>query len=285
MSARAGALCGWLAGLAVIAPVAGGARGPTPVGVADPYPGAGAAYAVALDARLLWGHRIDRRLQPASLAKLLTAVVLLGPGWRPDAWLTISTRAARVPSPRIGLRPGERIRAGAALQAMLVHSANDACRALVEQSAPSRAAFAARMNEHAAALGLRHSHFVDPCGFDAPGQYTTARDLLLLARIAYAERRIAGTVSRDRVTVVTGAGRRVELASTNQLIGRLDGVVGIKTGYTAQAGECLIALAERSGHRVWLVILDSRERWWFAHRMIADAFQTLSLTAYRAPGS
>lgn len=284
MSGRA-AFWGWIAGLAVLAPAAGGARGPATTGVADPYPGAAAAYAVMLDAQLLWGHRLDRRLQPASLAKLLTALVVLGPGWRPDAWLTISTRATRVPSPRIGLRPGERIRAAAALQAMLVHSANDACRALVEQTARSRSAFAARMNEQAAALGLRHSHFVDPCGFDSPGQYTTARDLLLLARAAYAEPRIARTVSLGRVTVLTGAGRRVELASTNQLIGRLDGVVGIKTGYTAQAGECLIALAQRSGHRVWLVMLDSRERWWFAHRMIADAFQTRGFTAYRAPGS
>jgi D-alanyl-D-alanine carboxypeptidase (penicillin-binding protein 5/6) len=58
------------------------------------------------------------------------------------------------------------------------------------------------------------------------------------------------------------------------LLGRLGGVVGLKTGYTQHAGHCLIAVAEQSGHRVWLVLLDSPRRWWTAHRIITDAFAT-----------
>jgi D-alanyl-D-alanine carboxypeptidase (penicillin-binding protein 5/6) len=238
----------------------------------DPYHSAAAAYAAVLDGELLWGSHLDVHRAPASLAKLLTALVVLDSDWQPDALLTVSHDAAHATRPRAGLRTGESIRADAALTAMLMHSANDACLVLAEHAAGSLDAFAARMNARAAELGMQDSHFVHPCGFDAEGQYTTVNDLLRLAKAAHADPRIAEIAAREQATISTEAGRALAFRNTNQLLGRLEGVVGLKTGYTSQAGHCLIAVAEQSGHRVWLVLLDSHRRWWTAHRIITDAF-------------
>ncbi len=238
----------------------------------DPYHRAAAAYAAVLDGELLWGSNVDVRRAPASLTKLLTALVVLDSDWRPDALLSVSHDAAHTTRPRVGLHTGESIRADEALTAMLMHSANDACLVLAEHAAGSLDAFAARMNARAAELGMQDSHFVHPCGFDAEGQYSTVNDLLRLAKAAHANPRIAQIAAWEQATISTASGRLMAFKNTNQLLGRLDGVVGLKTGYTSQAGHCLIALAEQSGHRVWLVLLDSRRRWWTAHRIITDAF-------------
>ena len=240
----------------------------------DPFPSAAVAYATVLDGELLWGRNVDVHRAPASLTKLLTALVLLDGDWQPDAMLPVSHLAAHVERQRIGLHTGDSVRAEDALTAMLVHSANDACMVLVEHAAPSLAEFADRMNARAAQLGMNDSHFVHPCGFDADGQYSTVSDLLRLAKAAHAEPRIASIVAEQRTTISTASGRKLTMNNTNQLLGHLPGVVGLKTGYTAQAGHCLIALAEQSGHRVWLVLLDSHRRWSTAHRMITLAFAT-----------
>jgi len=246
----------------------------------DPYHRSASAYAAVLDGELLWGSNVDVRRAPASLTKLLTALVVLDSDWQPDAMLSVSHDAAHTKQPRVGLRTGESIRADEALTAMLMHSANDACLVLAEHAAGSIEAFAARMNARAAELGMQDSHFVHPCGFDAEGQYSTVTDLLRLARAAHANHRIAQIVAQEQATVSTASGRQLTFKNTNRLLGRLDGVVGLKTGYTQHAGHCLIAVAEQSGHRVWLVLLDSPRRWWTAHRIITDAFATAGRTEH-----
>lgn len=238
----------------------------------DPYPQAAVAYAAVVDGELLWGRNLDMHRAPASLTKLLTALVLLDSNWRPDAELAVSHTAAHITHPRVGLHTGDTVLASDALTAMLMHSANDACMVLVENAAPSMQEFAARMNARAEQLGMRDSHFVHPCGFDADEQYSTVNDLLRLARAAHADPRIARIVAQEKDSITTGRGRVLKFNNTNRLLGRLDGVMGLKTGYTAQAGHCLIAVAEQSGHRVWLVLLDSQRRWQSAHRIITAAF-------------
>jgi D-alanyl-D-alanine carboxypeptidase (penicillin-binding protein 5/6) len=238
----------------------------------DPYRLSAAAYAVVVDGDMLWGRNLDAHRAPASLTKLLTALVLLDSNWQPDAVLTVSRDAAHTTPSRVGLHTGDQITAENALTAMLMHSANDACLVLVEHAAGTLAAFATRMNERAVQLGMHESHFVHPCGYDAPGQYSTVNDLLRLARAADADPRIARIVSQRRASITTESGRRMTFNSTNHLLGRVQGIIGLKTGYTAQAGRCLIAVGERSGHRVWVVLLGSRERWWVAPRMLASGF-------------
>jgi D-alanyl-D-alanine carboxypeptidase (penicillin-binding protein 5/6) len=244
----------------------------TPRNSLDPYPRAAVAYAAVVDGELLWGRNLDLRRAPASLTKLLTALVLLDSGWKPDAVLVVSHTAAHITHPRVGLHTGDTVIASDALTAMLMHSANDACMVLVEGAASSPQAFADRMNARAEQLGMHDSHFVHPCGFDADEQYSTVNDLLRLARAAHADPRIAQIVAQQQASISTGKGRMLKFRNTNQLLGRVDGVMGLKTGYTAQAGHCLIAVAEQSGHRVWLVLLDSQQRWSSAHRILKDAF-------------
>jgi serine-type D-Ala-D-Ala carboxypeptidase (penicillin-binding protein 5/6) len=246
----------------------------------DRYPRAAVAYAALLDGELIWARHVDTPRAPASLTKLLTALVLLDSDWNPNASLGVSHEAAHTTHPRVGLRTGDSVTAGDALAAMLMHSANDACQVLAENSAGSLEAFAQRMNARAIRLGMRDSHFVHPCGFDAPGQYSTARDLLRLAQAAQADPRIAQIVAQQESILTTSGGRQLRFRNTNQLLGRLDGVEGLKTGYTSQAGRCLIAVAQRAGHRVWLVLLDAQQRWLSANRIITDAFATAAREAH-----
>ena len=238
----------------------------------DLYPQAARSYLVVRDDRVLSERAATLPLQPASLTKLLTALVALDSNWDADRWLTVSSEAANMPPSRLGLRAGEQITAGAALAAMLIRSANDACRVLVDNAAPDAATFRTRMQTRAARLKMTDSNFVDPCGFDASGQHSTATDLLELARAAHASPLIARLVTLPKAQLITRNGRTIRFTSTNQLLGRLDGTIGMKTGYTSQAGQCLIALVRRPGHEVWLVMLGGTQRWWVAHGMIDDAF-------------
>jgi len=241
----------------------------------DPYPRAALSYATAVDEQLLWSRNLDTHRSPASLTKLLTALVVLGSDrWNPDASLPVSKAAATIRKTRVGLKAGDAVNADDALTAMLVHSANDACMVLVEATAGTPEAFARRMNQRAADLGMADSHFVHPCGFDEPGQYSTARDLLRLAQVAHSNPEIARITSMESAVIVTQDDHQLSFHNTNRLLGRMDGVIGLKTGYTVQAGRCLIAVAEEAGHKVWLVLLNSRQRWWIAQRMISDAMAT-----------
>jgi D-alanyl-D-alanine carboxypeptidase (penicillin-binding protein 5/6) len=239
----------------------------------DAYPRAATAYVLTLDDRAIWARALDAPRPPASLTKLLAAIVLLEAGWQPGATLTVGARAASVDGTRIGLRAGETLRADAALTAMLVRSANDACMALAEHAAGTAAAFVARMNARAATLGLRQSHFGHPCGLDAPGQHSTAGDLLQLAQAAMLRPEIARRVALPEARIATLAGRELAFTNGNLLVGRVAGVIGVKSGFTSRAGKCVIALAVRGTHRVWLVMLDAPNRWWVAAGMIEAAFE------------
>jgi D-alanyl-D-alanine carboxypeptidase len=243
-----------------------------PVTADDLYPQTARSYLLVRDDEVVAERAPTERLPPASLTKLLTALVVLDSNWDAERWLTVSAAAASIPPTRIGLRAGEQITAGAALAAMLIHSANDACRVLVENFAANTAELQRRLNARAAQLKMLDSHFVDPCGFDAPGQHSTATDLLKLGQRAHAVALIAHLAATPEAQLITRAGRTIRFATTNQLLGRLEGARGLKTGYTSRAGQCLIAYARRSGRDVWLVMLGGSQRWWLAHGMIDDAF-------------
>jgi D-alanyl-D-alanine carboxypeptidase (penicillin-binding protein 5/6) len=191
-------------------------------------------------------------------------MVILEKDWSPGATVRVSRAAAAADGTRIGLREGESLAARDALTAMLVHSANDACLALVEHSGGTASSFAAGMNLRAKALGLTQSQFVDPCGLDAVGQQTTVRDLLRLAAAAIQRPEIALRARAQSAEIRTAAGRVLRFTSSNLFIGREPGAIGLKSGFTSQAGKCLIALVENDGHRVWIVLLDSKDRWWTA---------------------
>jgi D-alanyl-D-alanine carboxypeptidase (penicillin-binding protein 5/6) len=251
------------------------AASPLPAAAPTAYADAARSYLVVRDDQVVWEREPTLELQPASLTKLLTALVVLDSDWDADRWLPVSAAAAGAAPTRLGLRKGEEVTAGAAMAAMLIKSANDACRVLVDGAAPDLVTFTQRMNQRAKSLGMTKSRFIDPCGFDAPGQHSTVTDLLKLAQAARRSPLIARLAALPRAQLKTRAGRVVPFTNTNQLLGRLEGAAGMKTGYTAQAGQCLIAYARRADHEVWLVMLGGTQRWWQAHGMIDDAFNAL----------
>ena len=251
--------------LAVACLAAGTARA-----VDDPYPWIAAAYVVKRDGLLLWAGQPDKRLPPASLAKMMTALLVLERG-RLDEPVAIGRGVLAATGTRIGLKPGERLKTGDLLAATVVRSANDACRALADHVAGKM--FVQAMNARAAALGLVNTRFADPCGHDREGQYASAADLARLAEEVMRHEEYLRLARLESATIRTLDGSRgFALRNTNAMLGRYPGAIGLKTGYTDGAGNCLVVLAERDGARVLAVLLNAPNRWWNAVGLLDRAF-------------
>lgn len=241
------------------------------------FPDVAAAYWVEVDGRPLWAGHADRRLPMASLAKLMTALIAVEHG-ELDTWAEVSTGAAAETGSRIGLRRGERVTRRDLLLAALVRSANDACRALADavgEATDTRdptGAFVARMNARASSLGLADTHYTNPCGHDDPAQYTSVRDLTALSHAVLAEPVLADAAQQRALRLVTAAGRTLSMRTTNPLLDGLNGARGLKTGTTPAAGRCLVAVVERDGRRVLVVLLHAPERWWDSVGLVELAF-------------
>lgn len=246
--------------------------------VTDPFPHAAASYLLKVNGRTLWAHEPHRVLSPASLTKIMTALIILEK-IQMNEIITVSKTAANETGTSLGLKPGDKVYAGYLLGAMIIGSANDACRALAEFAGGSHRRFVARMNSRAKAIGFKKTHFKNACGHDQKGHYSTAYDLALLAETALKNPVFAELVRivRDEITTVDER-QTFSIVNSNQLIGRYPGAIGIKTGYTLKAGKCLIALAENSGTRVLLVLLNAPNRWWDAVAMLDKAFNDTGRT-------
>lgn len=237
----------------------------------DRFPDVARAYWVELDGRPLWSGRARQRMPMASLAKLMTALLLVEDA-RLDGTLVVSRAAAAASGTRLGLQEGDRARARDLFVAMLIRSANDACRALADWHGGDLPRFVARMNQRAEEWGARDTRFANACGHDDDAAWSTAADLAQLARRALASPTIRHAVQLREYRFTTERGRLYRMGTTNALLGRLDGAKGLKTGYTPGAGRCLIAYAERDGHTVLAVLLDASDRWWDSVGLIELAF-------------
>ncbi|MCX5831731.1 MAG: D-alanyl-D-alanine carboxypeptidase [Deltaproteobacteria bacterium] len=235
-------------------------------------PTAAASYLVRVNGAILWSRAAQSRLPQASLAKIMTALLVLEQG-KAEELVTVSNTAARETGTRIGLRQGERLRTKDLLAATLLGSANDACRALADHLGAGEFRFVARMNSRAQELGLANTHFNNACGHDHPLQYSTAYDLAVLAEFAMSHRPFAELARTVSLRIETADGLRAfNLENKNELVGRYQGAIGVKTGTTPKAGKCLVALAERGENRVMLVMLKAPERWWQAVAILDRAF-------------
>lgn len=228
---------------------------------------AAALYMVELNSgRVLLEKNASRRLPPASLTKIMTALVALESAPLQEV-VKIDNRAI-VHHSSYDFHPEEEFLLRDLLTAMLVASANDACEAIAWHIGGDDQRFVSMMNERARALGLNNTHFANPCGFDAPGHYSTAADLAKLTEQALQQpffSMMVRTLVRD-ITTVDGA-RRMSLHSTNELLKDPE-VNGVKTGYTSKAGRCLIASMLKDGHRLLLVGLNVMDRWEQATRLL-----------------
>ena len=197
---------------------------------------------------------------PASLTKLMTAYVAfeaMAMGEiKPDQRVEVSRFAAQRPPVKLGLSPGTTVPFLDILSAAVVGSKNDAATVVAEAVAGNEAAFVARMNDAARALGMTNTTFANSTGLPAPGQKTTARDIALLSRallLTYPKR--SDLFSRRSVTAL---GKRV--GTTNPLFGRVKGAEGLKTGFTCAAGYAIAGLVERDGRRIIAVTLGHQNK-------------------------
>jgi serine-type D-Ala-D-Ala carboxypeptidase (penicillin-binding protein 5/6) len=155
---------------------------------------------------------------------------------------------------------------------MLIRSANDACFALVEWDAGSEAAFVKKMNAKLTALKLKNTHFDNACGFDGATHYSTASDLSVIANVALKTPQITVWTDMQSYQLQSKSGKNYSFVTSNMLLGRVEGVDGLKTGFTQKAGKCLIAHAKRGQKEVLLVLLNAPDRWWDADGLINRAF-------------
>jgi serine-type D-Ala-D-Ala carboxypeptidase (penicillin-binding protein 5/6) len=196
----------------------------------------------------------------ASTTKIMTGLLAVERTNLADV-VTVSQRAADTGEREIGLVAGEQVTMSALLKAAMIYSANDAATAIAEYVGGSVEGFVDMMNERARELGLTETRFANPHGLDAPDHYSSARDLLELARVAMAYREFSDTV-RARIVVFPDApdGSQRIGTTTNLLLGDYDGMGGIKTGFTSQALLTFVATAEREGRRLYVVVLGSEGR-------------------------
>ncbi|MFL6528327.1 MAG: D-alanyl-D-alanine carboxypeptidase family protein [Chthoniobacterales bacterium] len=216
----------------------------------------------AQSGQIFYEKNADMPRAAASTQKLLTALVVAETGYL-DKPVTVMPEDTMAEPVKLNIRPGETYQRIDLLRALLVKSPNDVARCLARDNAGSIEAFAEKMNTKAQQLGATHSHFVNPNGLPIPDQWSSARDLAIIARAAYANPTIRSITCLQRLVFRYANGRTRELENTNKVLRRLPYCNGMKTGYTEAAGHCLIASGTRPGRDVIVVVLgESKGNVW-----------------------
>jgi D-alanyl-D-alanine carboxypeptidase (penicillin-binding protein 5/6) len=242
----------------------------------NPFPNVASAYLVEVNKVALWEKQASVRLPPASLTKLMT-VLLVIESVPLNATVSISQVATKETGSRLGLQANSKFHVEDLLKAALLNSSNDACHALADHVAGSESKFVNLMNVRARQMGLLDTHFQNACGHDADKHYSTANDLAMLANRSLENSFIRSTVKLTDAKISSLDGKySYQLTNKNALIGRYEGVAGLKTGYTSKAGKCLIAYAIRNKKHVLLVLLNAPDRWWDAVDILDLAFSHAS---------
>ncbi|MEI6535209.1 MAG: D-alanyl-D-alanine carboxypeptidase family protein [Verrucomicrobiaceae bacterium] len=209
---------------------------------------------------VLAARNADMQHAVASTQKVLTALVVMDDG-NLDKPVRITSSDVAVEPSKLGVRPGDVYSRRELIAAFLVKSANDVANALARDNAGSIEAFAAKMNAKARSLGAMNSCFANPHGLNAPGQYSTARDMARIGMAVYHNPFLRSVVHQRYYTFRYASGHTVTLQNTNELLGMMPECDGMKTGYTGPAGRCLISTAHSSGHEVLLVQLGTKTRY------------------------
>ncbi len=225
-----------------------------------------ATSAIAVDLKTgmpLYEKNIYERVPIASLTKLMTMALILEEN-KLDEVVTISRQAAVVQGSKIWLAPGEKITVENLLYAALIPSANDAAYALAEHNSGGDIdKFITKMNQKALEIGLYDTHFTNPIGLDEKNNYSSAYDLTLLGRYVFKKNFIQKNAGIKETEITSTNGKiKHKLKTTNDLLGSYLKVLGLKTGTTDKAGQCLIAVIENEkGRNILTVLLDSPDRY------------------------
>ncbi len=207
--------------------------------------------------QILFAQNEHEKLEPASVTKIMTLLLTMDAidsgALAYDDVVTVSANAAGMGGSQVFLAEGEQITVEELLKCVCVSSGNDAAVALAEKVAGVTELFVEQMNNRARGLGMDDTHFVNPTGLTAEGHVTSAHDIALMSRellTKHPDIRGFATIWTDSIRNGT-----FDLANTNKLIRRYDGATGLKTGYTASAGYCISATAEREGMELIAVVM------------------------------
>jgi D-alanyl-D-alanine carboxypeptidase (penicillin-binding protein 5/6) len=213
----------------------------------------------------------DRQVLPASTTKIMTALVARDTWPNLDETVTVQSEYRAI-GQTIELQKGETLTVRNLLRGLLIHSGNDAALALADNycvlespaggvGACGYDAFVDAMNAKARALHLAATTYKNPSGIEQYGHVTTARDLAVLASAAMQDPVVAEIVSTKFTTITDVTGTITHpLESTNELLGEIPGIKGLKTGWTENAGECLVTYIEQRDHPVIIVVMGSADR-------------------------
>ena len=200
----------------------------------------------------------NKALLPASTTKIVTALVALDT-YDPEQVLKVGKVA--VEGQKMGLVTNEKIKFIDLLNGLLIYSANDAAEVLASNHPGGRELFIALMNKKVKDLGLNNTHFNNPTGLDNGAQYSTTRDLIVVAKYSMENPFFAEIVGTKEKIVKSVDGKIThKLINRNKLLGSVEGVKGVKTGWTENARENLVVYVERNNRKVITVVLGSSDR-------------------------
>ncbi len=229
-----------------------------------------AQCAIVVDAqtgRVLYEKNPDKQALIASTTKIMTALVICEQCNVLDR-VEIPKEAVGIEGSSMYLQQGEVLTVQELLYGLMLRSGNDAAVALAIYCGGTVEGFAQLMNDKAHRLGMDDTHFVNPNGLDAPGHYSTARDMAVLAAYAMENPVFYRTVSAKTVTV----GARY-LKNHNKLLWQVEGADGVKTGFTKAAGRILVSSTTRDGRRIIVVTMKDPDDWSDHKSLIEQAFR------------
>lgn len=211
--------------------------------------------------KVLFSKNESTRLPMASLTKIMTAIIALEHKKANDTY-NVEGRDL-VGEDSMGLVAGETLSLEELLYGLILHSGNDAAEVLADNFPEGRSAFIDNMNLKAQALGLTNTHFTNPTGLEGDGQqYTTAKDLVVITRYALTNFPLFDQVAAtfDYYIPPTATHQAYSLENETNLLSSYPGVKGVKTGYTPEAGLCLVTYLDYGGHQIIAVLLGSDDR-------------------------
>lgn len=203
----------------------------------------------------LYGKNEKKQVKMASTTKIMTSLIIIE-NCDLSETIEVSKKAAGTGGSRLGLKIGDKINIKDLLYGLMLCSGNDAAVALAEHAGGNIQGFAELMNKKASELGLANTHYESPHGLDSDGHYTTAYELAILTDYALKNETFSKIVGTKNYTVTIN-GYPKNLSNTNELLGNLNGVYGVKTGFTNGANRCLVTACKRDSMDIICVVLGA----------------------------
>lgn len=233
--------------------------------------------------RVIWGSNENKKLPMASTTKIMSVLLTLESGDL-DSEFTVDPAAVNAEGSSMGLREGDIVSKRDLCIGMLLPSGNDAANCAAVKVGGSFEGFAKMMNDKAAELGLRSTHFVTPSGLHDDDHYSTAADMAHLAAYALDDPDFAEICGCESISLSYGnPPYHRRLYNTNKLLGTLEGCIGVKTGFTDEAGRCLVSAVRRNGVCLICVTLDAPDDWNDHKKLYSYGFDRVTRSAADVP--